>query len=177
MNLEFTHYCHLNGPSLAQKIHCDKILFSHTRIWYQFLFLSFFLSFFLYLSFLCYVMLCYLFCYYKFLQWIVVYLLFFLIFIFIIINIIIILINQFFFIKKNLLIFHVPECSMFRVLSTPFVALGSFKCHNSWQPRKRRMKTELTFFQCLSWLFQLTYFVKCKRTLLELNFYQPYPSS
>ena len=28
----------------------------------------------------------------------------------------------------------------------------------------------------LSWLFQLAYFVKCKRTLLELNFYQPYPS-
>ena len=39
------------------------------------------------------------------------------------------------------------------------------------------MKSELTLFQSLSWLFQLTYFVKCKRTLLELNFYQPYPSS
>ena len=39
------------------------------------------------------------------------------------------------------------------------------------------MKSELTFFQSLSWLFQLTYSVKCKRTLLELNFYQPYPSS
>ena len=39
------------------------------------------------------------------------------------------------------------------------------------------MKSELTFFQSLSSLFQLTYFVKCKRTLLELNFYQPYPSS
>ena len=48
---------------------------------------------------------------------------------------------------------------------------------SSWQPRKRRMKSELKFFQSLSWLFQLTYFVKCKRTLLELNFYQPYPSS
>ena len=33
------------------------------------------------------------------------------------------------------------------------------------------------FFQSLSWLFQLAYFVKCKWTLLELNFYQPYPSS
>ena len=38
-------------------------------------------------------------------------------------------------------------------------------------------KSEFTFFQSLSWLFQLAYFVKCKRTLLELNFYQPYPSS
>ena len=38
-------------------------------------------------------------------------------------------------------------------------------------------KREFTFFQFLSWLFQLAYFVKCKRTLLELNFYQPYPSS
>ena len=36
------------------------------------------------------------------------------------------------------------------------------------------------FFQSQSWLFQLAYFVKCKRTLLKLNFYQPYrpyPSS
>ena len=39
------------------------------------------------------------------------------------------------------------------------------------------MKSEVTFFQSLSWLFQLTYFVKCKRTPLELNFCQPYPSS
>ena len=39
------------------------------------------------------------------------------------------------------------------------------------------MTSELTFFQSLSWLFQLTYFVKCKRTLLELNFYKPYRSS
>ena len=38
-------------------------------------------------------------------------------------------------------------------------------------------KREFTFFQFLSWLFQLAYFAKCKRTLLELNIYQPYPSS
>ena len=38
-------------------------------------------------------------------------------------------------------------------------------------------KSEFAFFQSLSWLFQLAYFVKCKQTLLELNFYQPYPSS
>ena len=33
-------------------------------------------------------------------------------------------------------------------------------------------KSELTFFQSVT-----PYFVKCKRTLLELNLYQPYPSS
>ena len=38
-------------------------------------------------------------------------------------------------------------------------------------------KSEFIFFQSLSWLFQLADFVKCKRTLLELNFYKPSPSS
>ena len=38
-------------------------------------------------------------------------------------------------------------------------------------------KSEFTFFQSLSWLFQLAYVVKYKRTLLELNFYQPYSRS
>ena len=42
---------------------------------------------------------------------------------------------------------------------------------------KPRMRSEFTFFQSLSWLFQLAYFVKCKRSPLALNFYQPYPSS
>ena len=42
-----------------------------------------------------------------------------------------------------------------------------------WQPRKRRMQKLIHFFfQSLSWLF----FVKCKGTLLELNFYQLYIS-
>ena len=36
-------YCHLHEPSLAQQIYCDKILFSHTRRWYQSLFLSLFI--------------------------------------------------------------------------------------------------------------------------------------
>ena len=36
-----THYCIFEWPSLAQQNYCDKILFSHTRRWYQFLFLSF----------------------------------------------------------------------------------------------------------------------------------------
>ena len=38
-------------------------------------------------------------------------------------------------------------------------------------------KSKFTFFQSLSWLIQLAYFVTCKQTLLELNFYQQYPSS
>ena len=36
------------------------------------------------------------------------------------------------------------------------------------------LKTKDVFLSCL---FQLTYFIKCKQTLLELNSYQPYPSS
>ena len=44
--------------------------------------------------------------------------------------------------------------------------------------RKRRMEKWIYIFvQSLSWLFQLAYFVKCKRILLELNSYQLYPSS
>ena len=45
------------------------------------------------------------------------------------------------------------------------------------RPQKRHLKSEFTFFHSLSWLFQLVYFVKCKRSPLALNFYQPYPSS
>ena len=48
---------------------------------------------------------------------------------------------------------------------------------DGWWLGKRCLKSEFAFFQSLSWLFQLTYFVKCKRTLLELNSYQPHPSS
>ena len=38
-------------------------------------------------------------------------------------------------------------------------------------------KTHIFSVSIVIRLFQLTYFVKCKRNLLELNFYQPYPSS
>ena len=41
----------------------------------------------------------------------------------------------------------------------------------------RRLKSEFVFFQSLSQLFQSTYFVKCRRTLLEFNSEGPYPSS
>ena len=74
--------CH---SAVAQQINCDKILFSHTRRCYQFLFLFFFL-------FRFYVMLCYLFCYYK-----SVYKNYFIII--------------FFFHKNYLKFFHVPGCS------------------------------------------------------------------
>ena len=56
---------------------------------------------------------------------------------------------------------------------------GVFKrYHDDWQPPKTSNgKGNSHFFQFLSWLFRLPYFFKCKRTLLELNFYQPYRSS
>ena len=37
------------------------------------------------------------------------------------------------------------------------------------QPRKRRLKSEFAFFQFLSQLLQIIYFVKCKRTPFEPN--------
>ena len=43
--------------------------------------------------------------------------------------------------------------------------------------RELRFKNEFAFFQSLSQLFLPTYFVKCRRTLLELNFKGPYSSS
>ena len=39
------------------------------------------------------------------------------------------------------------------------------------------LKNDFAFFWSLSRLFLPTYFVKCRRTLLELNFEGPYPSS
>ena len=44
------------------------------------------------------------------------------------------------------------------------------------QHRERRLKSEFAFFQSLLQLFQLTYFVKCTRTLLNLNSKGPYLS-
>ena len=37
------------------------------------------------------------------------------------------------------------------------------------RPRERHLKSEFAFFQSLSRLLQLTYYVKCKRTLFEPN--------
>ena len=89
------------------QIICDKILFSHTRRWYEFLFLHFFL--FRYLLF------------------------------YVIINfyrnyfIVIIIFLNFFFMKiififsRSGMFRNVPECSMFRVLSTPSNIIGRLK--------------------------------------------------
>ena len=44
------------------------------------------------------------------------------------------------------------------------------------QPQKRHLKSEFTFFHSLSWFNTPTcWLCKGKRTLLELNSYQPYP--
>ena len=43
--------------------------------------------------------------------------------------------------------------------------------------RERRLKSEFAFFCSLSQLFLPTYFVKCRRTLLELNSLGLYPST
>ena len=105
----FTHYWHLHGPSLAQQINCDKILFSHTRRWYKFLFLNYF---FIFLFFSFFVILCYfvIISFYK--------------------NYFIIIIIFFF--MKIIFTFScsgifrdVPVCSVFLVLSTPFAAVRS----------------------------------------------------
>ena len=42
--------------------------------------------------------------------------------------------------------------------------------------RKRRLKSEFAFFQSSLRLLQVTYFVKCKRTLLKLSSQEPHPS-
>ena len=42
--------------------------------------------------------------------------------------------------------------------------------------RKRRLKTEVAFFQSSSRLFFFTSFVKCRRTLQKLSSWEPYPS-
>ena len=109
----FTHYWHLHGPSLAQQINCDKILFSHTRRWYKFLFLNYFFIF-LFFSFL--------------------FLLFYVILLLLVFTkiILLLLFYFYFFFMKIIFIFScsgifrdVPVCSVFRVLSTPFAAVRS----------------------------------------------------
>ena len=53
-----------------------------------------------------------------------------------------------------------------------------FKISRRWAPRKRRLKLiKFAFFQSLSRLIQLIYFVKCKRTLFEPNSKEPCSSS
>ena len=51
--------------------------------------------------------------------------------------------------------------------------------HDGSNPKKKsRLKSELAYCQSSSlFRFQLTFFVKCRRTLLELNSQLLYPSS
>ena len=109
----FTHYWHLHGPSLAQQINCDKILFSHTRRWYKFLFLNYF---FIFLFFSFFVILCYfvIISFYK--------------------NFFIIIILFFLFFMKIIFIFScsgifrdVPVCSVFRVACEQALLFGQAK--------------------------------------------------
>ena len=51
------------------------------------------------------------------------------------------------------------------------------KIRGRLRQRKRRWKSEFTFFQSSTRLLQVTNFVKCRRTLLRLNSYEPHPSS
>ena len=60
--------------------------------------------------------------------------------------------------------------------NTPNVLVGGSGAEEGerWE---RRSKNEFAFFQSLSKLFLPTYFIKCRRTLLELNSKGPYPSA
>ena len=66
-------------------------------------------------------------------------------------------------------------------LPRSFLRLGSdirdFKIQRRGRQRERRLNSEFAFFQSLQRLFLPTYFVKCRRTLLKLNFKWPYSSS
>ena len=68
--------------------------------------------------------------------------------------------------------------------SSDFKILSARKLKTLFQKYKLQLTTGIQagkvnsyFFQSRSWLFQLAYFVKCKWTLLELNFCHLYPSS
>ena len=63
------------------------------------------------------------------------------------------------------------------VLPSPHLNNREFKIPRQRRPRKRRSKSKFAFLQCLSQLFQLIYFVKCKRTLFEPNCKETYPAS
>ena len=61
--------------------------------------------------------------------------------------------------------------------ASPLSDSKEFKIPRQRRPRKRRLKSEFAFFHSLSWLLQLIYFVKCKRTLFEPNSKELYSSS
>ena len=67
------------------------------------------------------------------------------------------------------------EAHVYSLLLPP--AIREFKIPQRRRPRKRLLQSEFAFFIPLWRLFQLAYFVKSNRTLLEPNSKQPYPSS
>ena len=52
-----------------------------------------------------------------------------------------------------------------------------FRIRRRRQQQQRRLTIEFAVFKSPTRLFQLAYLFKCKRTLLELNSWEPYPSS
>ena len=58
----------------------------------------------------------------------------------------------------------------------PKIQAWTYNRYSRSQPRKRRMKSEFTFFRSLSWLFLLAYFVKCCKWTWKVNshFFIPY---
>ena len=76
------------------------------------------------------------------------------------------------------------ERTQIHLLSYVFIAVALLNLkvpklltHRTRWQRKRRLKSEFAFFQSWLRLFQLTYFAKCRRTLLKLNSWGQYPSS
>ena len=61
-------------------------------------------------------------------------------------------------------------------LIPPYHEEGSLRYHDGDYGENISCKVKLAVFQSLLQLFQLTSFVLCKRTLLELNSLEPYPS-
>ena len=55
--------------------------------------------------------------------------------------------------------------------------VGTLRSNDATAMPERRLKSEFAFFQSISQLFPPTYFVKCRRTLLELNSWAPYPNT
>ena len=62
------------------------------------------------------------------------------------------------------------------VNSLPFVSLGTLRSNDA-TANKNVSKNEFALFHSLSQFSLPTYFVKCRRTFLELNSQGPYPSS
>ena len=71
----------------------------------------------------------------------------------------------------------IRRCSGNECPGSLFMDLNELQKLRTRRQRKRRLKSEFALFQSLSQLFLSTYFVKCRRTLMELNCEGPYPSS